>query len=117
MKYAFLIYHDESRMAGASEEEMAGWWAFENETQATGAKQAGEALHPTMTAKTVRLRDGSPQITDGPFAETKEQFGGFYVLDVPDLDAAIEWAKKFPNLPTGGSVEIRPVVDFSAAQQ
>ena len=117
MKYAFLIYQDESTMAEPSDEDMGKWWAFDGETESSGVKQGGEALHPTMVAKTVRLRDGKPQVTDGPFAETREQFGGFYILDVADLDAAIEWAKKFPNLPAGGSIEIRPVVDFSAEQQ
>lgn len=116
MKYAFLIYQNEANMGEPDEAEMAQWWAFDNETVTTGAKQAGEALQPSMTGKTVRIRGGKPEITDGPFAETKEQLGGFYILDVPDLDAAIEWAKKFPNVGEG-SIEIRPVVDFSMEQQ
>lgn len=114
VKYMFLIYQDEATN-DQSEEMMGRWWAFDGETRSTGVNQSGEALHPVGTAKTVRVRGGKPEVTDGPFAETKEQLGGYYILDVPDLDAAIEWAKKFPNVGTG-SVEIRPVVDFSGMQ-
>jgi hypothetical protein len=63
------------------------------------------------TATTIRVRNGKVTITDGPFAETKEQLGGYYVLDVPDLDAAVEWAAKLPNAPRG-SIEVRPVMVF-----
>lgn len=114
MKYAFLLYDDEVN-SDESEEMMARWFAVDGETVSTGVNQGGEALSPVATAKTVRVRGGKPETTDGPFAETKEQLGGFYILDLPDLDAAIEWAKKFPNVETG-SVEIRPVIDFSAMQ-
>ncbi len=110
----FLIYHDEATN-DQSEAMMGRWWAFDGETRSTGANQSGEALHPVATAKTVRVRGGQTEVTDGPFTETKEQLGGYYVLEAPDLDAAIEWAKKFPNVGTG-SIEIRPVVDFSAEQ-
>ena len=70
---------------------------------------AGEALHPASSATTVRVRDGERLLTDGPFAETREQLGGFYILDVADLDEALEWAAKIPGAATG-AVEVRPVV-------
>jgi len=114
MKYAFLLYDNEAG-SDESEEMMARWFAVDGETHAAGVNQGGEALNPIATAKTVRVRGGAPEITDGPFAETKEQLGGFYILELPDLDAAIEWAKKFPNVETG-CVEIRPVIDFSGMQ-
>jgi hypothetical protein len=114
MKYAFLLYDNEAG-SDESEEMMARWFAIDGEIQAAGVDQGGEALTPVATAKTVRVRSGNPDITDGPFAETKEQLGGFYILELPDLDAAIDWAKKFPNVETG-SVEIRPVLDVSAMQ-
>jgi len=95
---------------------MARWFAVDGETVEAGVNKGGEALYPVATSKTVRVRAGNPDIVDGPCAETKEQRGGFYILELPDLDAAIEWAKKFPNVETG-SIEIRPVVDFSQMPQ
>ena len=79
-----------------------------------GVFVAGDGLYPTQTATTVRVRDGDRDVTDGPFAETKEQLGGFYVLDVKDLDEAIEWAAKIPGSQFG-SVEIRPVLVYDEA--
>ena len=79
-----------------------------------GVFVAGEGLYPTGTATTVRVREGDQDVTDGPFAETKEQLGGFYVLDVKDLDEAIEWAAKIPGSQFG-SIEIRPVMVFDEA--
>ena len=73
---------------------------------------AGEALHPTSTATTVRVRDGKTSTTDGPFAETKEQMGGYYVVDCKNLDEAIQWAAKIPQR-RYRSIEVRPIVDFS----
>ena len=73
-----------------------------------GVKVAGEGLQPTMTATTVQVADGKTVTTDGPFAETKEQLGGFYLLDVDDLDSAIEWAAKIPTAYMGGRIEVRP---------
>ncbi|MCK9494025.1 MAG: YciI family protein [Dehalococcoidia bacterium] len=110
MKYAFLLYDDEAN-GDESEEMMGRWFAVDGETVSSGVNRGGEALQPVATSRTVRVRGGKPEVTDGPFAETKEQLGGFYILDVPDLDAAIEWAKKFPNV-TSGSVEIRPVLEM-----
>jgi hypothetical protein len=88
--------------------------ALTQEMQEKGVLVAGEGLYPTPTATTVRVRDGERSVTDGPFAETKEQLGGFYVLDCKDLDEAIEWAAKIPGAQFG-SIEIRPVMVFDEA--
>ncbi len=117
MKYAILIYGDETANADASPEELQAnldeWWALEGQLQkATGVRLAGEALQPTSTATSIRITDGKPVTTDGPFAETKEQLGGFYLLDCEDLDDALAWAKKIPM--PGGTVEVRPVMDYDA---
>jgi len=73
-----------------------------------GVMRGGNALHPAHTATTVRLRDGKRQVQDGPFAESKEQLGGYYIIDVPDLDSAIAWAAKSPAAKSG-AVEVRPI--------
>ena len=94
MKYLLMIYCDEAADAQRSkeelEQEMGAYWAFTNEVKKPGAYMAGEALHPTSTATTVRVRDGKTLTTDGPFAETKEQLGGYYVVDCKNLDEAIQ---------------------------
>ena len=112
MRYLILIYENENNGVQPDDAEMARWFGVTEEMQQAGVLLAGEALHPTSTATTVRQRDGRFLTTDGPFAETKEQLGGFYMVDVPDLDAALEWAKKMPNIGRG-TMEVRPVVDFS----
>jgi hypothetical protein len=118
MKYAFTIYADDEQRANASDEDrQAMAQAYGEVTQEMNEKGvfvAGEGLYPTQTATTVRVRGGDRDVTDGPFAETKEQLGGFYVLDVKDLDEAIEWAAKIPGSQIG-SVEIRPVMVFDEA--
>jgi hypothetical protein len=115
MRYLLLIYADESVYASMSEAEsqadMAKWWEFDSAIKGSGASSAGEALQETSTATTVRDQDGKPVVTDGPFAETKEQLGGYYVLDVENLDAAIEWAHRCPAAKYG-SVELRPIHEF-----
>ena len=88
-----------------------GHMAFGTEAGAAGVLAGGEALQDTGTATTIRDVDGSDVVTDGPFAATKEQLGGFYVLDVADLDEALRWAAQIPH--PGGCVELRPVIDFS----
>ncbi|MES1261339.1 MAG: YciI family protein [Acidobacteriota bacterium] len=88
------------------------YYGFTQEVQAKQVYIGGEALHPTSSATTVRVRDGKLSTTDGPFAETKEQLGGYYLLDCKDLDEAIEYAAKIPGASTG-SVEIRPIMVFS----
>jgi hypothetical protein len=118
MKYAFTIYVDESQRTSAGEEEQKAmsqaYAALTQEMQEKNVLVAGEGLYPTPTATTVRVRGGDREVTDGPFAETKEALGGFYVLDVKDLDEAIEWAAKIPGSQTG-SIEIRPVMVFDEA--
>jgi hypothetical protein len=118
MKYAFTIYGDESQRASASDEDRQAmseaYGAVTQEMNEKGVFVAGEGLYPTQTATTVRVREGDRDVTDGPFAETKEQLGGFYVLDVKDLDEAIEWAAKIPGSQFG-SIEIRPVMVFDEA--
>ena len=118
MKYAFTIYVDESQRASASEEQQdamaQAYGAVTQEMNEKGVFVAGDGLYPTQTATTVRVREGDRDVTDGPFAETKEALGGFYVLDVKDLDEAIEWAAKIPGSQIG-SVEIRPVMVFDEA--
>ena len=110
MKYAILIYDDES-VDHAARADMEAWGAFTQEVMTKGVMQAGEALQPTATATTVRVQNGRTVSSDGPFAETKEQLGGFYILECKDLDEAIEYAAKIPSAPYG-SVEVRPVIDF-----
>jgi len=118
MKYAFTIYGDESQRESATPEQQGqmaqAYGAVTQEMDQKGVLVAGEGLYPTQTATTVRVREGDQSVIDGPFAETKEQLGGFYVLDVKDLDEAIEWAAKIPGAQFG-SVEIRPVMVFDEA--
>ena len=115
MRYLLLIYMDESTYASMSESElqadMAKWWEYTNALKEAGVSPGGEALQPTSTATTVREDGGKPLVTDGPFAETKEQLGGYYVLDVENLDAAIEWAHRCPST-KHGSTELRPIQEF-----
>lgn len=112
MKYALLIYGAEAEMANADEAAMKeifeAYYQFTEEINNAGINLGGEALEATETATTVRVRDGETMTTDGPFAETKEQLGGFYIIDVADLDAAIEVAARLPGS-WHGSVEVRPV--------
>jgi hypothetical protein len=119
MKYMLLLYGDESRYADQSPDEskaeMDRWWAFGEEVNKAGAFVAGEGLDATSSATTVRQRGGENVLTDGPFAETREQLGGFYLLECRDLDEALGWAKKIPDLGERGSVEVRPVMDYEAA--
>jgi hypothetical protein len=119
MKYLLTLYGDENRGADRSPEQtqeaMKAWDAFTKETRDAGAFLGGEGLQPTSSATTVAISEsgGEPIVTDGPFAETKEQLGGFYLLDCNDLDEALEWARKIPF--RGGKVEVRPVMDYEAA--
>jgi hypothetical protein len=119
MKYLLLLYGDESRWADQTPEEaqaeMGRWAAFGTEVTKAGAFIAGEGLDPTSSATTVRQRGGDDfLLTDGPFAETREQLGGFYLLECRDLDEALSWAKKIPDLGEGGGVEVRPVMNYEA---
>jgi hypothetical protein len=123
MKYLCLIYENEKNWEtmpqAQSESIMNEYFAFTGEIRQNGKYVAGEALQPTVTATTVRVRNGKVSTTDGPFAETKEQLGGFYLIDATDLNDAIQVAAKIPSARLG-AIEVRPVVDFSqdaAAQE
>jgi hypothetical protein len=118
MRYMLTLIGEEDDWQSQSPEDMektmAAWTAFEEELKEANAMVAGEALEPSSTANTVRLTgDGERLTTDGPFAETKEQIGGFYVLECETLDEAVAWARKVP-LQGEGAIEVRPVVDLSA---
>lgn len=112
MKYALLIYSDENEQPGPDSPEAAQmmdeYFAFTASINERGINVGGEALHGTEAATTVRVRNGETLTTDGPFAETKEALGGFYLIDVADLDEAIAVAAELPGS-WYGSVEIRPV--------
>lgn len=114
MRYMMLIYSKE-KTADLSTEEVerikAGHHVVIEETTRKGILQAAEPLAPTATATTVRMQNGKPLIIDGPFAETKEQLAGYYILDCENLDEAIEWAAKIPTGCKGsdGCIEIRPL--------
>lgn len=108
MQYLLTIWMEEPEELELTPETMAPWAAFNNEAAAAGVLRGGSGLQPSATATTVR-GGGEVVLTDGPFVETKEQLGGFYVLDVADLDEAIAWAKKIPAVQWGGAIEVRPV--------
>jgi hypothetical protein len=115
MKYLCLIYENEKDFETMSPSDgeaiMNEYFAFTEGIRRSGQYVAGEALHPTPTATTVKVRNGKVSTTDGPFAETKEQLGGFYLLECKDLDEAIEWAAKIPGAQSG-CVEVRPVIQY-----
>jgi hypothetical protein len=122
-QYILLIYGPTE--GGPSPEEMEAemprWYEYTQALQDAGVMRGGEALQWVETATTVRVRNGERLVSDGPFAETKEALGGYYVIDVADLDAALSWAERMPNIGYG-SVEVRPVMVFDdmpseAAQQ
>jgi hypothetical protein len=111
MKYLLLIYENEKRWEkGYDPKEMAEYEVFGKEF--ASAITGGHALKPTGTATTVRIREGKRLTTDGPFAETKEQLGGFYLVDAKDIDEAIHIAGKIPAA-RYGSIEVRPIMTFS----
>jgi hypothetical protein len=114
VKYMLTIAGDPDSVPEQSpeerEQEMGRWFSYTEELQKSGAMVAGEALQGKETATTVHFGDGEPSLTDGPFTETKEQIGGFYLIDVANLDEALDWAKKIPA--RGGVVEVRPVMEF-----
>jgi len=112
MRYMLSIYVDPTAGGGA---EMSEWWAYNQAAEKAGVFVGGDALEAPTTATTVRLRSGERLLTDGPFAETKEQLGGFYILNCKDLDEAISWAERIPSLPHYGAVEVRPLMEFDQA--
>ena len=117
MKFLALIYNDETMYEDATPADIAAIFEahgkFGQEATAAGVFAGGEGLQPTATATTVRVRDDERMLTDGPFAETKEQLGGYYLLECKDLDDALNWAARIPEAKTG-AIEVRPVMDYEA---
>ena len=113
MQYALLIYDDEKAWATMAEDERNAvygeYFAYTNELRASGGYIDGNPLQPTSTATTVRIRNGEQVVTDGPFAETKEQLGGYYVIEADSADDAVAWAAKIPGA-RYGTIEVRPVM-------
>ena len=116
MRYMLLIVGDESRYDDMSDEDRAatlGAWAdYTKALSDAGAFVSGDGLQTSTTATTLRVEDGERLLTDGPFVETKEQIGGFYVIECKNLDEAIDWAAKLPHVASGGITEIRPVMEY-----
>src|SRR6266550_1496275 len=114
MKYALLIYGDEKERAAVPSDERQTIYEeydkFANELVERGVMRGGDELADSPAATTVRVRDGQQLVTDGPFAETKEQLGGYFLVEVDDLDTAIELASKIPGA-RHGSVEVRPIIE------
>lgn len=111
MKYMLLIYGEEqAEDFDGSEAAFEPWMKYSQDAAEAGVLEGGAGLHPTSTATTVRVRDGEVVTTDGPFAETREQLGGYYLLECADLDEALAWASRIPSV-TEGSVEVRPVME------
>ena len=110
MKYKLLI---NAGTDGAPGCEPSDWVVYDKEVREAGVFVSGESLADLVTATAVRVgEDGARSVTDGPFAETREVLGGFYVIDVPDLDVALDWAARCPGSRGGGSIVVRPVADF-----
>jgi hypothetical protein len=114
MRYALLIYASEQEWAGQTEEQSQAayqeYMAFTKDIVDRGLMKGGEALQPTSTATSVRVRNGDTLTTDGPFAETKDQLGGFYLVDCKDLDEAVEVAAGIPDA-RRGTIEVRPIME------
>jgi hypothetical protein len=118
MKYLCLIYDEEKQMASMpkteSEAFMGEYFSFTEGIQQSGHYLGGNALQPVQAATTVRVRNGKVSTTDGPFAETKEQLGGYYLIEARDLNEAIQVASKIPSARIG-SIEVRPIMEFPQA--
>jgi hypothetical protein len=112
MKYMILIFSNEAAMLAATpaqrDEGHAAYMAYTEAMKKAGAWVGGERLQPTSTATTVRMANGKTEVLNGPYAETKEQLGGYYLIDVPDLDAALSWASRCPGA-SRGTLEVRPI--------
>lgn len=116
MKYMLMINSGAiDATGGAAECDVQDWVAYDKAVRDAGILVSAESLADLVTATTVRVgADGERIVTDGPFAETREVLGGFYVIDVPDLDSALDWAARCPGARGSGSVVVRPVADFGA---
>ena len=116
MKYLCLNYDEEKKLESMPKSEsdafMGEYFAFTNGIKQSGHYLGGNALQPVSAATTVRMRNGKVSTTDGPFAETKEQLGGYYLIEARDLNDAIQVASKIPSA-RFGSIEVRPIIDYS----
>jgi len=116
MRYMLLIYGDETVRGKMSEEEKGAifqqYGEFTEGIRKSGAFRAGDPLQPTSSATTVRSKNGKTVATDGPFAETKEQLGGYYIVEAKSLDEAIAMAARIPSVRVGGSIEVRPIMEM-----
>ncbi|WHZ12537.1 MAG: PhnB protein [Burkholderiaceae bacterium] len=117
MEYMLLIHVDPAGLAALREAErgaaLAAYGAYTEALTQAGVMRAGNRLRPADTATTVKMRDGRTEVLNGPFIETREQLGGYYLIDVPDLDAALSWAARCPAA-SHGAVEVRPVWPMDA---
>ena len=111
MQYLLMIYGEEGAETRLSADDlgnrMAAYQSYTQAMQAAGVFKAGDRLHASSAATTVKVVDGKTQVLDGPYAETKEQLGGYYIVEVPDLDAALSWAARCPGA-SSGTMEVRP---------
>jgi hypothetical protein len=118
MKYMLLIYNDPSRQPAFGSPEfqamMGGYFAFNEKAKADGVLRGGEGLKDVDTATSLRIKAGKVETMDGPFAETKEQLGGYYIIEVADLDAALRYAALIPSA-AFGTIEVRPLMDYNPA--
>jgi len=110
MRYMMLIHHDEAALAAAPQRELWADYAAFNDALSKAGAGSGERLQPSSAATTVRQRNGKTDVLDGPYADTKEQFAGYFFIEAADLDDAIAWAKRCPSS-RYGSIEVRPVVE------
>jgi hypothetical protein len=119
MKFALTVYDDEARFAAldeaAQQAEVDEYWRLEDAAVEAGVLITSQALQPSEATRSVRIREGEVLLTDGPFAETKEQLGGFYLLECASAEDAIEWASKVPGA-RHGRVEVRPVAEFERSE-
>lgn len=118
MQYMLLIYNDPAKEPAygtpAFQEMMAGFFAANEHMKADGVLRGGEGLQGIDTATSLRIKSGKVETMDGPFAETREHLGGYYVVDVPDLDAALKYAALLPSA-NFGTIEVRPLMDYNPA--
>ena len=118
MQYLLMIVGDKELVDKAHAEDMqtmmGAFMAYTRAMKEAGVMIAGDPLQPASTATTVRVRDGKTQVLDGPFAESKEQLGGYYLIDVPDLDTALSWAERCPGA-AYGAIEVRPIMIIPGA--
>jgi hypothetical protein len=116
MRYICLIYDDENRFAKMSEADsariMQEYFQFTDDIVKSGHHRAGDPLQPSTTATTIRSKNGKVVTTDGPFVETKEQLGGYYIIEAANLDEALKIARRIPATPHGGAVEVRPIMEM-----